>query len=56
MGVYNIPDIFQENISEICKGFDIVHAYIYNIQVITKNSLQDHLKALEKHLQRLTEA
>ena len=48
MGVCNISDISQENISELFKGFEIVHAYIYDVLVIPKNDIRYHLKDLEK--------
>ena len=38
MGVCNIPDIFQENISEPFYGFDMVRAYIDDELVIAKQS------------------
>ena len=56
MGVCNIPNISQEKISKILEGFDMVCAYIDDILVITKNDCADHLKALEKVLQKLVEA
>ena len=34
----------------------MVHAYIYNLPIITKNSFVEHIKALEKVLQKLAEA
>ena len=56
MGVCNSPDILQENIYELFEGFDIVCAYINNVTTITKDEFADHLKALEKFLQKLAEA
>ena len=56
MGVCNSPNIFQEKISELFDGFDMVHAYIDDVLVITKNNFEDHLKALGRFLKRLTEA
>ena len=35
MGVCNSPDIFQENISELFDGFDMVRAYIDDVLVIS---------------------
>ena len=32
-----------------------MHAYIDDVLVITKNNVQDHLKSLDRFLQRLTE-
>ena len=56
MGVYNSSDIFQEKISELFDGFDIVRAYIDDVLGITKNNSEDHLKSLDRVLQRLAEA
>ena len=56
MGVYNIPDNFQENISEIFEGFDMVCVYIDDVLVINKNNFEDHIKALDRVIQRLAEA
>ena len=56
MGVCNSPNIFEENISELFDVFDMVRAYIDDKIVITKNNFEDHLKALDKVLQRLAEA
>ena len=56
LGFYNSPDIFQENISELFDVFDMVCAYIDGVLVITKNNFHDHLKALDRVLQRLAEA
>ena len=55
MGVCNSPDIFQEMISELFDGFDMVRDYIDDVLIITKNNSKDHLKALDKVLQRLAE-
>ena len=56
MGVCNSPNIFQENISEIFDGFNMVCAYIDDVLVITKHNFKDHLKALDRVLQRFEEA
>ena len=56
MVVCNNPDIFQEKISEIFKGFDLVCAYIDDVLKITQNEFKYHLNALEKILLRLSEA
>ena len=56
MGVCNSPDIFQENISEIFDGFKMIHVCIDDVLVITKNKFEDHLKDLDRVLQRLTES
>ena len=56
MRVCNSPNIFQENISEVFDGLDMICAYIFDVLIITKNNFEDHLKALEKVLQRLAES
>ena len=38
MGVCNSPDIFQENISELFEGFDMVRAYIDDVRLRTKGN------------------
>ena len=56
MGVCNSPDISQENISKRFDGFDTVHAYIDDVLVITKNNFEDHLKEIDRFIQRLAKA
>ena len=56
MEVCNSPDLFQDNISELFYGFYMVYLYIDDILVITQTNFEDHLKALDRVLQRLAEA
>ena len=56
MGGYNRPDIFKRKISELFKGFDTVGAYKDNVLIITKKGFIDHLKELEKVVQKTAEA
>ena len=56
MGVCNSPDIFQDKISEIFDGFDMVCGYIDDVLVITKNNIEDHIKSLDMVPRRLVEA
>ena len=56
MGGCNSTIIFQENISKLFDGFNMVCAYIDDVLIITKNNLEYHLKSLERVLQRLAEA
>ena len=56
MEVCNSPYIFQENILDLFKGFDMVRAYIDYIIVTKTNEFVDHLRAQEKVLQKLVEA
>ena len=55
LGVCNSPDIFQVKISDLFKAFDTVRGHIDGILAITKYDFADHLKALEKVLQKLAE-
>ena len=56
MGMYKIPEIFQEKISKLFEVFDIVHVCVDNDIIITKENFTDLLKALGKVLKKLTEA
>ena len=53
MGVYNSADIFQENISKLFYVFDMVHAYIDEVLIISIK-IKDHLKTLDGILQIFT--
>ena len=46
MGLCNSPDIFQENMSDLFRGFDYVREYIDDLLVTTNGSLEDHLQKL----------
>ena len=52
---FNTPNILQENTYELFEGFDMVHSYIDHVLVTSKHDFLDHLKALEKVLQKLAE-
>ena len=54
MGVCNRSDIFQENISKLFEGLNMVCVYINNMIVITKHNFKDHMKLVENFLQKLT--
>ena len=56
MWVCNGTDTFQENISKLLEGFNMVRAYIYDLLVITINDFKDHINKLEKLTQRLAES
>ena len=53
MGLCNIPDIFQENMSELFIGLDTVCVYIYDLLHVTKGSCTEHLYILEEMFTRL---
>ena len=56
MGLCNSPDILQEKINELFAGFDYVRAYIDDLLLMTKGSFKEHLKHLDKVLEKLEEA
>ena len=56
MGMCNIPDIFQENMSELFVGLDTVRVYIYDLLHVTKGSWTEHLSILEEMFTRLQKA
>ena len=56
MGVCNSPDMSQGKIYELFECFNIACAYIDDLLVITKNSIKNYLKALDRVLQILAEA
>ena len=56
MKVCNSPNIYQENVSKLFDASDMVRAYIDDVLIITKNNSEEHLKSLDKVLQRLAEA
>ena len=56
MGLYDSPDIFQENMSELFIGLDTVRVYINEILHVTKGSLTENLTVLEETFTRLQEA
>ena len=56
MGVFNSPNISQENISELFDGLDMVRSYIKDVLVRTKDKFENHIKALDRVLQILEEA
>ena len=56
MGLSNSPDVFQEKMNELFHGMEQVRAYINDLLVITKGSLEDHLEILEALLVKLRDA
>ncbi len=55
MGIMGVPDIFQEQTSNLFHGIEFVRAYLDDLLVITKGTFEEHLKRLETILQRLQE-
>ena len=56
MGLCNSPNVFQEKMSTLMQDLEFVRAYIDDLLVITKGSLDDHLEKLDEVLARLREA
>ena len=56
MGLCNIPDIFQENMSELFFGLGTVRVYIGNLLHVTKGSCIEYLTILEEMFSRLQKA
>ena len=55
MSLCNIPNIFQEKMSELFIGLDTVRVYIDELLHVTKGSLIEHLTVLKEmftHLQK----
>jgi Reverse transcriptase (RNA-dependent DNA polymerase) len=56
MGLYNSPDIFQEQISSIFDDFEYVKTYIDDLLTISKGNWYEHLQHLDVVLQQLEDA
>ena len=47
MGVANVPDIFQEKMSELMARLEFVHTYLDNLLMLIAASFEDHLDKLQ---------
>ena len=56
MCIYNSPDIFQEKMNEFFNCLDFVRTYIDDLLIISNKSLEDHIKKLDKVLNKLKSA
>ncbi len=56
MGIAGSPDIFQEKMSDLMATLEFVKTYLDDLLIITKGSLEDHIKKLSMVLTRLQEA
>ena len=56
MGLCNSPDIFQEKMGDLMEGLEFARAYIDDLLVVSKETLQEHLDQLEQVLLRLNDA
>jgi len=56
MGYAGSADIFQAEMIDLMEALEYVRAYIDDLLVITKGTLEDHLEKLGEVLRRLREA
>ena len=56
MGLFNSPDIFQENMSELFVSLDTERVYIDNIFHVRKGSWKEHITVLKNMFTRLHKA
>jgi len=56
MGYAGSADIFQAEMIDLMEALEYVRAYIDNLLVITRGTLEDHLEKLGEVLRRLREA
>jgi hypothetical protein len=56
MGYAGSADIFQAEMMNLMEGLEYVRAYIDDLLVITRGSLEDHLEKLREVLRRLRNA
>ncbi len=56
MGYANSAEIFQAEMMDLMEALECVRAYIDNLLVITRGTLEDHLDKLGEVLRRLREA
>jgi RNase H-like domain found in reverse transcriptase/Reverse transcriptase (RNA-dependent DNA polymerase) len=52
----NSPDIFQEKMSELFDGFEVVQTYIDNLLTLTQGTFKGHIEKLKRVLYRLRQA
>ena len=56
MGVADSPDIFQEKMSGLMTGLEFVRMYLDDVLVLTHDTLDNHLRKLDKVLHRIAKA
>ena len=56
MGLSNLPDIFQEKMSELFEGFEDIRAYIDDLLLLTKGLFNKHCNWLDQVLAQLEQA
>ena len=55
MGIDNPPDILQQNMNDLYHGFELIHAYIYDLLILTKGDWTDYVHKSESTLTKLKE-
>ena len=55
MGVSNSPETFQQKMSYLFHGFEIIRVYIDGIFILTKGYWTDHVQNVELTLHKLNE-
>ena len=56
MGCAGSADIFQAEMMDLMEALEYVRAYIDDLLVITRGTLEDHLEKLTEVLRRLSKA
>ena len=55
MGVTNSPDIFQQKMNDLFRGFEVICAYIDKMLILTKEDWTGHVQKLELTFSNLKE-
>ena len=53
MGIANSPDIFQHKMNDSFHVFEFIHAYIYDLFILTKKYWTNYLHKLELTINKL---
>ena len=53
MGKCNSPDIFQDDMNKMFRGFEFIRAYIDDLLIITQGDYSYHLNKLKRVLQNI---
>jgi hypothetical protein len=56
MGICNSPDIFQEKMSELIFGLEFARAYLDDLLVVSRDTIENHFIRLEEVFNRLASA
>ena len=53
MGVSVSPDVFQEKMSDLMEGLELVRTYLDDLLIISNSTFEEHLQQLAVVLKRL---